>query len=78
MGYRVRDAQPRLALWTLVALGNVALLVAAVGVAVLATLVSILTLAGAAFVGWNVTRRGTITRRGGMTVPVALAARRRA
>ncbi|MEV6812902.1 hypothetical protein [Micromonospora sp. NPDC051296] len=84
MGYRGKDAWPRLALWTLVVLGNVVLLLASVGVAVLATLVSVGTLAGAAYVGWNVTRRGTITRQGTVTrrgavrVPVALATRRRA
>ncbi|GIJ25957.1 hypothetical protein Vqi01_11190 [Micromonospora qiuiae] len=77
MGYREWDARPRLALWTLVVLGNVVLLVTAAGAAVLATLVSVLTLAGAAFVGWSVTRRGTATRRGGMSVPAGLAARRR-
>ncbi|BCJ58590.1 hypothetical protein [Micromonospora endophytica] len=78
MGYRGTDARPRLALWTFVVLGNLALLIATAGVAVLATLVSLLTLAGAAFAGWNLTRRGSVTRRGGMTVPVALTARRRA
>ncbi|MBL6278892.1 hypothetical protein JMF97_22280 [Micromonospora fiedleri] len=78
MGYRGRDARPRLALWTLVVLGNVVLLVAAVGVAVLATLLSLVTLAGAALAGWHLTRRGSVTRRGGMSVPVALAPRRRA
>ncbi|GIJ19572.1 hypothetical protein [Micromonospora lutea] len=78
MGYRGRDARPRLALWTLVVLGNVVLLVATVGVAVLATMLSLVTLAGAALAGWHLTRRGSVSRRGGMTVPVALAARRRA
>ncbi|PZG07609.1 hypothetical protein C1I95_30820 [Micromonospora craterilacus] len=78
MGYRGRDAWPRLALWTLVVLGNVVLLLASAGVAVLATLVSVGTLAGAAYVGWNLTRRGTVARRGSGRVPVALAARRRA
>ncbi|GAA0383404.1 MULTISPECIES: hypothetical protein [Micromonospora] len=78
MGYRGRDARPRLALWTLVVLGNVVLLVAAAGVAVLATLLSLVTLAGAALAGWHLTRRGSVTRRGGMSVPVALASRRRA
>ncbi|TCB99817.1 hypothetical protein E0H26_04540 [Micromonospora zingiberis] len=78
MGYRRRDARPRLALWTLVVLGNVVLLLAAFGVAVLATLLSVVVLAGAAYAGWNLTRRGSVTRRGGMGVPVALTARRRA
>ncbi|GIJ77348.1 hypothetical protein SAMN05443287_105231 [Micromonospora phaseoli] len=78
MGYRGRDARPRLALWTAVVLGTVVLLVAAVGVAVLATLVSLVTLAGAGLAGWHLTRRGSVSRGVGTTVPVALAARRRA
>ncbi|MDG4793330.1 hypothetical protein [Micromonospora sp. WMMD1082] len=76
MGYRGRDARPRLALWTLVVLGNVVLLVATVGVVVLTTLLSVVTLAGAAFVGWHLTRRGHVSRRAGMAVPVALVRRR--
>ncbi len=76
MGCRGRDFRPRLALWTLVVLGNVVLLLASVGVAVLATLVSVGTLAGAAYAGWNLTRRGNVARRGAVPVPVTLATRR--
>ncbi|MFI7076027.1 MULTISPECIES: hypothetical protein [unclassified Micromonospora] len=78
MGYRPRDARPRLALWTIAVVGVGVLLFATFGIALLATLLSVMTLAGAAYVGWAVTRRGTVARHGGVGVPVALAARRRA
>ncbi|MGC5029907.1 hypothetical protein [Micromonospora sp. DT229] len=75
MAYRGRDTRSRLALWTLAVLGSVVLLVAAAGVAML---MSLMLLAGAALTGWHLTRRGSVTRSGGMTVPVVLASRRRA
>ncbi|MFJ6195177.1 hypothetical protein [Micromonospora sp. NPDC092111] len=45
MGYRRRDARPRLALWMLVALGDVVLLVLSAGPAALVALVAVVTVA---------------------------------
>ncbi|NLU79323.1 hypothetical protein HCA58_13220 [Micromonospora sp. HNM0581] len=42
------------------------------------TMLSLVTLAGAAFAGRHLTRRGSVSRSAGMSVPVTLAARRRA
>jgi hypothetical protein len=41
MGYRYRNARPRLALWMLVALGDVALLLISVGLPVLVALLGV-------------------------------------
>ncbi len=45
MSYRRRDARPRLALWMLVALGDVVLLLLSAGVAALVVSIAVVTVA---------------------------------
>ncbi|MFG3703790.1 hypothetical protein ACGF7U_03500 [Micromonospora sp. NPDC047670] len=76
MGYRLKDARPRVALWMLVALGDIVLLLVSAGLPVLFALLSVVTVTLAGVAAWRVTRRGGLARDNAVTVPVA--ARRRA
>ncbi|MET7945683.1 hypothetical protein [Micromonospora sp. NPDC005324] len=61
MGYRRRDARPRLALWMLVALGDAILLLVSAGVSVLVALLGVVIVAGFG-AAWRLTRRGALAR----------------
>ncbi|MFC0004621.1 hypothetical protein [Micromonospora siamensis] len=75
MGYRRKDARPRLALWMLVALGDAVLLLATMG---LSALVALLTVVALAVAGVVAVRR--MTRRGALVdeerMPTVVARRR--
>ncbi|WP_432903251.1 hypothetical protein ACQP1S_04400 [Micromonospora matsumotoense] len=77
MSYRRRDARPRLALWMLVALGDVVLLLLSAGVAALVTLVAVVTVAAAGVAAWRLSRRTTMTS-GTDAVTVPLTSRKSA
>ncbi|SCL27514.1 hypothetical protein GA0070616_3514 [Micromonospora nigra] len=68
MGHRYRDSRPRLALWMLVAFGDVVLLLVSVGLSVLAALVSVLAVTVAGVAGWWLARRAAAV--GGPALPV--------
>ncbi|MGC4893244.1 hypothetical protein [Micromonospora sp. DT31] len=70
MGYRRRDAGPRLALWMLIALGDVVLLLIAAGLSAPVAVLGVLTLTLGGVAAWRLLRR--------TAVPVPAAARRRA
>ncbi|MBO4206501.1 hypothetical protein [Micromonospora echinofusca] len=74
MSYRRKAGKPRLALWMLVALGDVALLLASGGLLAMIALVGIVTVAVAAAGGWLLRRRNAPVR-GGATVPVRVRGR---
>ncbi|MEH1097599.1 hypothetical protein [Micromonospora sp. CPCC 205561] len=76
MGYRRRDARPRVALWMLVALGDIVLLLTAAGLPVLFALLSVVTVTLAGVGIRRFARRGTLAREEPVAVPVT--ARRRA
>ncbi|MEU9505054.1 hypothetical protein AB0D32_02075 [Micromonospora sp. NPDC048170] len=76
MGYRRRDARPRVALWMLVALGDIVLLLVSAGLPLLYALVTVVTVTLAGVGAHRFARRGAIARDDAVTVPVA--ARRRA
>lgn len=75
MGYRLRDARPRVALWMLVALGDIALLLTAAGLPVLVALLSVVTVTLAGVGVRRYARRGALARENAAAVPVV--ARRR-
>ncbi|MDI5937696.1 MULTISPECIES: hypothetical protein [unclassified Micromonospora] len=62
MGYRRRDARPRLALWMLVALGDVALLLVSAGLPVLFAMFGVVAVTVAGVATWRLTRRATVVR----------------
>ncbi|MCG5460443.1 hypothetical protein AB0K35_32450 [Micromonospora sp. NPDC053740] len=62
MGYRRRDARPRLALWMLVALGDAILLLVSAGVSVLVALLGVVIVAGFGVAAWRMPRRGALAR----------------
>ncbi|MCM0677666.1 hypothetical protein NCC78_23685 [Micromonospora phytophila] len=76
MSHRLKNARPRVALWMLVALGDIVLLLVSAGLPVLFALLSVVTVTVAGVGVWRLTRRGTLARNDTMAVPVA--ARRRA
>ncbi|MER7415349.1 hypothetical protein ABT346_00945 [Micromonospora peucetia] len=76
MGYRLRDARPRVALWMLVAVGDIVLLLTAAGLPVLVALLSVVTVTLAGVGVRRFARRNTLARENTAAVPVA--ARRRA
>ncbi|MER7457106.1 hypothetical protein [Micromonospora sp. NPDC126480] len=76
MSYRRKDTRPRVALWMLVALGDVVLLLAGAGLSILVALLTVVTVTVAGAVFWRLSRRGSLTRADAVTLPVA--ARRRA
>jgi hypothetical protein len=73
MIHRRAGGKPSLALWMLVAVGNVAIIVANAGTAALIALVGLMT-AGAAALGMSVVRRAAAAR---AAVPVAVPVRAR-
>lgn len=80
MSYRHRAAKPSVALWMLVAIGDVALILASAGMAALFALASVVTIAVAAVGAWRFVRHATPHRDpvpARVTVPT-VAARRRA
>ncbi|WP_328340162.1 hypothetical protein [Micromonospora sp. NBC_00421] len=72
MSYRRRDARPRLALWMLVALGDVVLLLLNAGVTPLTALVSlvVVTVAAAGVAAWRLSRRAALTGTDAVSVPL--------
>ncbi|MBQ1074517.1 hypothetical protein KBX06_15280 [Micromonospora sp. C31] len=76
MGYRLRNARPRVALWMLVALGDIVLLLTAAGLPLLFALLSVVTVTLAGVGAWRLARRGALAREHAATVVVP--ARRRA
>ncbi|MCX4386704.1 hypothetical protein OG777_07145 [Micromonospora peucetia] len=76
MGYRLRDARPRVALWMLVALGDIVLLLVSAGLPVLYALISVVTVTLAGVGARRFARRNALARDNAVTVPVS--ARRRA
>lgn len=79
MGYRQRVAKPSVALWMLVAIGDLVLILAGIGMIALIMLAGVATVAVAAAGTWLLVRRATPQReRVSARVTVPLAARRRA
>ena len=76
MSYRRKDTRPRLALWMLVALGDIVLLLVSAGVSALVALLGVVAVTVAGVAAWRLTRRSTLAGEG--AVPVPVAARRRA
>lgn len=79
MGYRQRTVKPSVALWMLVAIGDLALILVGFGAIALVMLASVATVAVATVGAWLLVRRATPQREpvpARVTVP--LAARRRA
>ncbi|MEU5786519.1 hypothetical protein [Micromonospora purpureochromogenes] len=76
MGYRRKDARPRLALWMLVALGDIVLLLVSAGMPALVALLAVVTVTAAAVAAWRLSRRSALA--GEEAVPVSMATRRRA
>ncbi|MFI7281640.1 hypothetical protein ACIBOV_15435 [Micromonospora chersina] len=76
MGYRHKDTGPRLALWMLVALGDVVLLLVSAGLSAPVALLGVVALTVAGVAAWRLARRTTLAGRG--AVPVPVASRRRA
>lgn len=70
MSYRQQVAKPSVALWILVALGDVALIVAHLGIV---AVLSVVTVAVAVLGGWHVLRRSTPSTR--RAVPVRAGSR---
>ncbi|MEO3743839.1 hypothetical protein [Plantactinospora sp. B5E13] len=62
MRSRCRANKPSIALWMLVAIGDLVLLVASVGVVALIALVGVVSVAAGAVGGWLVLRRGGPSR----------------
>ncbi|MFG2099120.1 hypothetical protein ACGFJ5_00805 [Micromonospora echinaurantiaca] len=75
MGYRRKDARPRVALWMLVALGDIVLVLVSLGLPVLVALLSVVTVTVAGVAVWRLSRRGALARE---ESPVPAMARRRA
>ncbi|SCE74391.1 hypothetical protein [Micromonospora mirobrigensis] len=74
MGYRRKDARPRLALWMLVALGDAVLLLAMMGLSALVALLTVVALVGAGVVVRRMTRRGALVDE--EPIPTVVARRR--
>lgn len=76
MGYRRKNARPRVALWMLVALGDIVLLLASVGMPLLVALLGVVTVTLGGLGVRRMMRRGALASNDAMAVPVV--ARRRA
>ncbi|MEU5723044.1 hypothetical protein [Micromonospora sp. NPDC047738] len=76
MGYRHRDTGPRLALWMLVALGDIVLLLVSAGLAAPVAVLAVVALVVAGVVTWRLARRTTLAGRD--VLPVPAGTRRRA
>ncbi|MFC8846093.1 MULTISPECIES: hypothetical protein [unclassified Micromonospora] len=66
MGYRRRDARPRLALWMLVALGDVVLLLVGADLPVLFAMFGVVAVTVTGVAALRPARRATIIREDGM------------
>ncbi|MEU2612740.1 hypothetical protein ABZ570_14340 [Micromonospora sp. NPDC007271] len=75
MGHRHKDTGPRLALWMLVALGDLVLLLVSAGLSAPVAVLTIAALVVAGVAAWRLARRTTLTGR--RPVPVAAGPRRR-
>ncbi|MBQ0902906.1 hypothetical protein [Micromonospora sp. U21] len=75
MGYRRRDARPRLALWMLVALGDAVLLLVSAGIWALIALLSVVTIAVFGVAAWRLTRRSALTSKDTPVVVPAMSRR---
>jgi hypothetical protein len=76
MGYRRKDSGPRLALWMLVALGDVVLLLISAGLSAPVAVLGVAALTVAGVATWRLARRTTLAGRD--AVPVPVGSRRRA
>ncbi|MFE9203660.1 hypothetical protein [Micromonospora sp. NPDC007230] len=76
MGYRHKDTGPRLALWMLVALGDIVLLLVSAGLAAPVAVLAVVALVVAGVVAWRLARRTTLAGRA--AIPVPAGTRRRA
>lgn len=76
MGYRHKDRRPRLALWMLVALGDIALLLVSGGMAALFALLAVVAVTAAGVAAWRLSQRSALA--GEKAAPVPMATRRRA
>ncbi|MEU4474734.1 hypothetical protein [Micromonospora sp. NPDC023888] len=76
MGYRYRNARPRLALWMLVALGDVALLLISVGLPVLVALLGVVAITVGAVGVRRLSRRGALVREDAPVMVPAMSRRR--
>ncbi|MEU8115939.1 MULTISPECIES: hypothetical protein [Micromonospora] len=76
MGYRYRNARPRLALWMLVALGDVALLLISVGLPVLVALFGVVAIAVGAVGVRRLSRRDAVAREDAPVMVPAMSRRR--
>ncbi|WP_089017736.1 hypothetical protein [Micromonospora coriariae] len=76
MGYRRRDARPRLALWMLVALGDAVLLLVSAGIWALIALLSVVTVAVCGVAAWRLTRRSALASEDTPMVVPAMSRRR--
>lgn len=76
MGYRRRDARPRLALWMLVALGDAVLLLVSAGIWALIALLSVVTVAVCGVAAWRLTRRSALASEDAPVVVPAMSRRR--
>ncbi|MEV0429600.1 hypothetical protein ACIBPB_01790 [Micromonospora sp. NPDC049836] len=71
MRYRHKDTGPRLALWMLVALGDIVLLLVSAGLSAPVAAFGVVALVVAGVASWRLARRTTLTGRGAVSVPVA-------
>ncbi|MEV4494845.1 hypothetical protein AB0J84_03970 [Micromonospora arborensis] len=76
MGYRYRNARPRLALWMLVALGDVALLLISVGLPLLVALFGVVAITVGAVGVRRLSRRDALVREDAPVMVPALSRRR--
>ncbi|MCW3838784.1 hypothetical protein ONA70_01550 [Micromonospora yasonensis] len=76
MNHRHKDTGPRLALWMLVALGDLVLLLVSAGLSVPVAVLGVVALVVAGVAAWRLARRTTLAGRG--AVPVPAGTRRRA
>ncbi|TDC29202.1 hypothetical protein E1211_26430 [Micromonospora sp. 15K316] len=77
MGYRRRDARPRVALWMLVAFGDAVLLLVGLGIPALVALVSVVAVTVAGVGAWLVARRGVQVQEDALPARVGVPVRHR-
>ncbi|SCG41806.1 hypothetical protein [Micromonospora halophytica] len=68
MGSRRKDTRPRLALWMLVALGDIVLLMVSVGLSVLVASLAVVAVTAAGIGAWRFTRRTAVNREAAVPV----------
>ncbi|MCW3815340.1 hypothetical protein ONA91_12835 [Micromonospora sp. DR5-3] len=69
MGYRHKDTGPRLALWMLVALGDIVLLLVSAGLSAPIAVLTVVALVAAGVATWRLASRTTLPGRGALPVP---------